>query len=63
MHKHPPLPYQHNMEKKCKVEGCNNLGALSKCNLCGQPKRKILCGFHRREKWYWNKIYQGKIKV
>lgn len=58
---HPKQPYQHNMTKICKVEGCYNLGYIIKCNYCGQMKRKTMCEKHLLEHKEMNRLYRGKL--
>ncbi len=62
-HKHPKQPYDHNLQKKCKLEGCENLGYLFTCDTCGKPKMKTLCEKHVLEHKEMNRLYRGKLSV
>lgn len=62
-HRHPKLPYTHNMNKVCKIEDCNNLGWVVKCGFCGKPKRKVLCEKHLLEHKEKNRLLRGKLST
>lgn len=59
--KHPPLPYQHHLDKKCSVEGCQELGYLVWCGICNQRKRKTLCERHLMVRKENNRALRGKL--
>jgi len=40
----------HNLEKRCKIEGCNRLGSPSTCKDCGKKSRRSHCPKHRKIK-------------
>ena len=59
---HPKQPYTHNLSKVCNVEGCNYLGEMQNCHICGQKKRKTRCKFHRDKEKEMRKILRGDLK-
>lgn len=59
--KHPKQPYTHNLNKICKIDGCNELGYIVRCNVCHQKKRKTLCEKHFAEHKEMNRLLRGKL--
>ncbi len=62
-HNHPPQPYDHNLTKICKIDGCGKLGYIVTCGICKKPKRKTRCELHLMEHKEMNRIYRGKLSA
>lgn len=42
---------EHNLEKRCRIEGCTRLGKPQTCQQCGKKSRRSLCPKHRKPKY------------
>jgi len=60
---HPQQPYEHNLNKKCKMDGCDKLGYQTICDICRKQKRKTLCELHLLEHKEMNRLYRGKLSA